>query len=113
MPSWFGSAADGVIEVGDTAYDVAFSGHEHDEIDILGPSANLPTGKENPDTTFAEDEIPVYDPETGEYLGYTNTENLPVGGDDEGEEAQSSSASSQVLFYVAVALAVAYGVSQV
>lgn len=112
MGSWIDAGSDFAVEGGDLLYDVAFSGHEHDEVDILGPSLTLPTGQENPDTTFWEDEIPVHDPETDEFLGYTNTESLPVGDDDEGETPETWGGDSSLLFYMVALLVVVFVLGQ-
>lgn len=89
-------APDPLVEAGDTAVDLAWSGHQHDEIDLLGPSLGNPS-----DETF-EDNVGVNDPETGEYMGHSNTPSAPSGDSAEEEDGQSPGGGSPLKWLIAL-----------
>lgn len=100
MSKWFG-------EIGDTFFDTFHSGHKGDEIDIIGGSF-FDRGLDDP----LEDEIPVYDPSNGDWLGYTNTADLPVGGDDKDDSRNANRPATglnlKLIVYAVVGIVILY-----
>ncbi|WP_336001457.1 hypothetical protein [Halorientalis halophila] len=112
-----GAIGDAAVEVGDTAVDLAWSGHSHDEIDLLGPSLG------NPQDEFFEDNIPVRDDETGDIIGVTNTPDAPSGARGEPEDSGGDGSGAdytpegqgngQVILWVVLLIAGLYAAGQV